>query len=135
MSQISSSKNKTCLMKETKYTVQERRIRDKNVGGCNQKFPDWPPAARTANVTALCHQVQLYRYFVSQSSEFCRHNPLCCLSTSVYYCCCLFRYRLSPENFGYTFVLSFFFFCCCSDCWVSCKGKHDMRSGGCKKDS
>jgi len=35
--------------------------------------------------------VQLYRYFVSQSSEFCRHNPLCCFSTSV----CLFRYRLS----------------------------------------
>jgi len=43
----------------------------------------------------------LYRYFVSQSSEFCRHNPLCCFSTNVYYCC-LFRYRLSPETFGYT---------------------------------
>jgi hypothetical protein len=28
--------------------------------------------------------VQLYRYFLSQSSEFCRHNPLCCFSTSVY---------------------------------------------------
>jgi hypothetical protein len=36
--------------------------------------------------------VQLYRYFVSQSSEFCRHNPLCCFSTSVYFCC-LFRYN------------------------------------------
>jgi len=47
--------------------------------------------------------VQLYRYFVSQSSEFCRHNPLCCFSTSV---CCLFRYRLSPETFGYTLVVS-----------------------------
>jgi len=47
--------------------------------------------------------VQLYRYFVSQSSEFCRHNPLCCFSTNVY-CCCLFRYRLSPETFGYTVV-------------------------------
>jgi hypothetical protein len=45
--------------------------------------------------------VQLYRYFVSQSSEFCHHNPLCCFSTSV---CCLFRYRLSPETFGYTLV-------------------------------
>jgi hypothetical protein len=32
----------------------------------------------------------MYRYFVSQSSEFCRHNTLCCFSTSVY--CCLFRY-------------------------------------------
>jgi hypothetical protein len=31
--------------------------------------------------------VKLYRYFVSQSSEFCRHNTLCCFSTSV---CCYF---------------------------------------------
>jgi hypothetical protein len=34
--------------------------------------------------------VRWYRYFVSQSSEFCRYNTLCCFSTSVY-CCCLFR--------------------------------------------
>jgi hypothetical protein len=46
--------------------------------------------------------VQLYRYYMSQSSEFCRHNTLCCFSTSVY--CCLFRYRLSPETFGYTIL-------------------------------
>jgi hypothetical protein len=72
--------------------------------GCIQKFPDWPPGARTVNGTALCHYMQLYRYFVSQSSEFCRRNPLCCFSTSVYYCCCLFRYGLSPETFGYTVV-------------------------------
>jgi hypothetical protein len=45
--------------------------------------------------------VQLYRYFVSQSSEFCHHNPLCCFWMSV---CCLFRYQLSPETFGYTLV-------------------------------
>jgi hypothetical protein len=63
-----------------------------------------PPGARTANGRALCHKMQLYRYFVSQPSEFCRHNPLCCFSTSVY-CCCLFRYRLSPETFGCTSVL------------------------------
>jgi hypothetical protein len=50
-----------------------------------QKFPDWPPVARNGNGTALCHWVQLYRYFVSQSSEFCRHNPLCCFSMSVYF--------------------------------------------------
>jgi hypothetical protein len=50
---------------------------------CIQKFPDWLPGVRTANSTAFCHQVQLYRYFVSQSSEFCCHNPLCCFSTSV----------------------------------------------------
>jgi hypothetical protein len=24
-------------------------------GGCIQKFPDWPPGARTANGTDLCH--------------------------------------------------------------------------------
>jgi len=41
---------------------------------------------------------------VSQSSEFCRHNPLCCFSTSVYCCKRMFRYRLSPETFGYTVV-------------------------------
>jgi hypothetical protein len=71
---------------------------------CIQKFPDWLPGARTANGTALCHQVQLYRHCVSQSSEFCRHNPLCCFSTSVYCCKRIFRYRLSPETFGYIVV-------------------------------
>jgi hypothetical protein len=72
------------------------------IRGCIQKFPDWPPGARTANGIALCHYVQLYRYFVSQSSEFGRHNPLCCFSTSVYFCKHLFPYRLSPDTFGYT---------------------------------
>jgi hypothetical protein len=48
--------------------------------------------------------VHLYRCFVSQSSEFCRHNPLCCFSTSVYCCKRIFRYLLSPETFGYTLV-------------------------------
>jgi hypothetical protein len=38
--------------------------------------------------------MQLYRYFVSQSSEFCCHNPLCCFSTSVYCCKRIFRYDL-----------------------------------------
>jgi len=50
--------------------------------------------------------VQLYRYFVSQSSEFCRHNPLCCFSTSNTKDKRIFRYRLSPETFGYTLVHS-----------------------------
>jgi hypothetical protein len=72
--------------------------------GCSQKFPDWPPGTRTANGTALWHYEQFYRYFVSQSSEFCRYNPLCCFSASVY--CCLFRYRLNPETYGYTLVFS-----------------------------
>jgi len=48
--------------------------------------------------------VQLYCYFVSESSEFCRHNPLCCFSTSNTKGERIFRYRLSPETFGYTLV-------------------------------
>jgi hypothetical protein len=43
-----------------------------------------------------------------KSSEFCRHNPLCCFSTSVYCCKRIFLYRLSPETFGYTLVCSIF---------------------------
>jgi len=41
---------------------------------------------------------------VSQSSEFCRHNLLCCFSTSVYCCKRVFRYHLSPETFEYTLI-------------------------------
>jgi hypothetical protein len=48
--------------------------------------------------------VQLYRYFVSQSSEFCRHNPLCCFPTSDTEGKRVFRYRLSPGTFGYTLL-------------------------------
>jgi len=48
--------------------------------------------------------MQLYPYFMSQFSEFCRHNSLCCFSTSVYFCCCLFRYWFNPETFGYSLV-------------------------------
>jgi hypothetical protein len=77
---------------------------DINKRGRMQNFPDWPPGVRTANGTALCHYVQLYRYIVSQSSEFCLHNPLCYFSTSVYCCKRIFRYRLSPETFGYTII-------------------------------
>jgi len=29
--------------------------RSSGIGGCIQKFPDWPPGARTANGTPLCH--------------------------------------------------------------------------------
>jgi len=43
-------------------------------------------------------------YFVSQSSEFYRHNPLCCFSTSNTKVKRIFHYRLSPETSGYTFV-------------------------------
>jgi len=43
---------------------------------------------------------------VNHSSEFCRHNPLCCFWTSVYCCKPIFRYQPSPETFGYTLVHS-----------------------------
>jgi hypothetical protein len=43
-------------------------------------------------------------HLVSQSSEFCCHNPLCCFSTGVYYCKHILHYRLSPENFGCTLL-------------------------------
>jgi hypothetical protein len=88
----------------TTWCLIQREIR-----GCIQKFPDLSPRARTANGTALCHKVQLYRYFVSQSSEFCRHNPFCCVSTSVYCCKRIFRYRLGPETFGYTLLRPHFY--------------------------
>jgi hypothetical protein len=42
--------------------------------------------------------------FMSQSSEFYHHSPLCCFSTSVYFCKRIFRYRLSPETFGYSLI-------------------------------
>jgi hypothetical protein len=41
---------------------------------------------------------------LSQSSEFCRHNSLCCFSATVYCSKGIFRYRLSPGTFGYTLV-------------------------------
>jgi len=52
------------------------------IRGFIQKFSDWPLGAKTANGTALCHYVQLYRYFMSQTSEFCCHNPLKDTATS-----------------------------------------------------
>jgi len=48
----------------------------------------------------------LYRYFVSQSSEFYRHNTFCCFPTRAYCCKRMFRYRLSPESSGYTLLSS-----------------------------
>jgi hypothetical protein len=61
----------------------KHRLMECILRGCIQKFSDWPPGARTAIATALCHWVQLYRYYVSQPSDLCRVNPLCCFSTSI----------------------------------------------------
>jgi hypothetical protein len=42
--------------------------------------------------------VQSYHCFVSQSSELCCHNTLCCFSRSVYCCKGIFRYRIRSEG-------------------------------------
>jgi len=68
-------------------------------------YTRWPPGARTANGIGLCHWVQLYHYFMCQSSEFCRHNPLSCFSTSYTKGKCIFCYQFSPGTFGYTLIL------------------------------
>jgi hypothetical protein len=39
--------------------------------------------------------------------KFCRHDTLCCFSRSNTKCKCIFRFRLSPETFGYNFVYLF----------------------------
>jgi hypothetical protein len=62
-------------------------------------FPDGPPGARTANGTALCHYIQLCRYFVSQSIEFCNHNPLCCFSVSVFLVVVVYFVMTQSANF------------------------------------
>jgi len=41
---------------------------------------------------------------VSQFSEFWSHSTLCYFSTSNIKGKCIFRYRLSPEIFGYTLL-------------------------------
>jgi hypothetical protein len=49
-----------------------------NIRAGIQNFLNGPHGPRTANGTILCYWVQLYRYFVSQSSDFRCHNHLCC---------------------------------------------------------
>jgi hypothetical protein len=72
-----------------------------NARGWIQKSTNWPPGARTANGTALCHYVQLYRYFMSQSSKFCRHNPLLLfIAVSVYFVIDLVRKLLDSPSYA-----------------------------------
>jgi hypothetical protein len=61
-----------------------------SIRGCIQKIPDWPPGVRTS-----CSCIAIL--WVSPVS-------FCCFSMSVYCCKRTFRYRLSPETFGYTVV-------------------------------
>jgi hypothetical protein len=62
--------DEVCRSCGLEFSSQASRKISEPIRGCIQKFPDWPPGARTANGTALCHYMQLYRYFVSHSSEF-----------------------------------------------------------------
>jgi len=100
-----------CLVSESAHSFSDQwRSEEREFGGAEQnvksfiqKFPDWPPGARTANVQLSATRYSCI-YFVSQSSEMCRYNPLSCVSMSVYCCERVFRYRLSPETFGYALV-------------------------------
>jgi len=47
--------------------------------------------------------MQLYRYFVSHSSEFCCHNPLCCISVSVYFVIDSVRKLLDTSSYMWYF--------------------------------
>jgi hypothetical protein len=40
-----------CLLQQMQLYCCEEDL----IGGCIRKFLDWPPGARTANGTALCH--------------------------------------------------------------------------------
>jgi len=64
--------------------------KDSLIWECIQKFLDWLPGVRTANSTALCHYLQLYRYFVSFAAI-----TLYVASHQMFYCCCycLFCYE------------------------------------------
>jgi hypothetical protein len=68
---------------------------------------------KVSGLAAWSENCELYNFlplgavvslFMRQSSEFCHRNPLYCFSTRVYCYCYLFRYRLSPETFGYTHI-------------------------------
>jgi hypothetical protein len=59
-------------------SVSIRNTRFRNSGdirGCIHKFTDWPPGARTAMVQLSATRCSCIA-IVSQSSEFCSHNPL-----------------------------------------------------------
>jgi hypothetical protein len=79
------------------------KLSDTNsIRGCIQKFPDWPPGARTLVQLSATRCSCIAILWVSLVT-FAAITPLCCFSTNAS-CCCLFRYRLSPETFGYTLV-------------------------------
>jgi hypothetical protein len=78
--------------------------KDVTVWGCIQKFPDWHAWSENCKWYSSVPLGAVVSLFVSQSSEFCRHNHLCCFSTTNSKGKHIFPYRLSPETFGYTLV-------------------------------
>jgi hypothetical protein len=83
------------------------------VGVTSAKFGLYAYVSKSFRTGRLERELQMVRLFATRCScvaifckpalcEFCHHNPLCYFSTSVY--CCLFRYLLSPETFGYNLV-------------------------------
>jgi hypothetical protein len=78
------------------------------IRGCIQKFPDWPPGARTANGTALCHQVQLYPYFVNLLSfaaiTLCVASQRVFIVVSVYFVIDSVRKRLDTSSYYHSSV-------------------------------
>jgi hypothetical protein len=82
-----------------------------SVRGCNQKFPDRWPGARTANCTAFCTRCSCIAILWISLKSFAAIS-LCVASQRVFiiYCKCIFLYRLSLETFGYTLVFSIYIF-------------------------
>jgi hypothetical protein len=84
--------------KEPRYPLDRRLTYE----GVSKSFRTGRLARELQMVQLSATRCSCITIFFSQSSEFCRHNPLCYFSTNV--CCCkrIFHYRLIPETFGYT---------------------------------
>jgi hypothetical protein len=86
-------------------------------------YPKLSTGARTAS-----HYVQLYRYFVSQSSEFCCHKPFVLFLNE----CLLLLFISSSAQSGNFWLhprsYSLIFFC--HDRWTARGGKYDKCNAG-----
>jgi hypothetical protein len=117
------------------------RIKRRHFSGC-AKIP-----SRTASVCESClsyegvyksfrtgrleRELQVVQLFATRcsciaimwvsSSEFCHHKLLYCFSTTVYFCCCLFRYDSVRELFGtpsYAYREQHLQFCNAANCSI-----------------
>jgi hypothetical protein len=67
-------------------------------------IPPYDGVTKSFRTGRLEQELQMVQLSATRCIEFCRHNPLCCFSTSVYCCKRIFRYRLSPETFGNSLI-------------------------------